>query len=403
MADNKFLKTLFGTEKVLTVIPGALIAIAVMLLSLVAADYLGEFFKAQLNLQKSPVSTFLLAIILGMLLRNIIKFPKIFEPGFKFCVAKLLRLGIIFLGIRLSILAIAKIGLVAVIVVVICITAGIVLASLFARAFKVSSRLGTLIAAGTAICGVSAIVATAPTIGAKEEETAYAISTITIFGLLATLVYPYITELVFRLNLGQAGIFLGTAVHDTSQVTGAAFIYDQIWNREVSRIAITTKLVRNSFMMAVIPILSLMYASRNSSDPAVDGLPSSAGAAAKNGATAVKKVNVLKLFPTFVLGFLAFAIFRSIGDVFAGGQSGRFLFWGSAESWASFYSGIAEAATYLLSIAIAAAGLSTQFSKLKQLTLKPFLIGLLASVSVGLISFILVQILRGPINALLPT
>jgi uncharacterized integral membrane protein (TIGR00698 family) len=389
---KKFLKTLFGTEKVLTVIPGALTAIAVMLLSLLAAKYLGEFFKAQLNLHQSPVSTFLLAIILGMLLRNIIKFPKIFEPGFKFCVAKLLRLGIIFLGIRLSILAIAKIGLVAVIVVVICITSGIVLVSLFARAFKVSNRLGTLIAAGTAICGVSAIVATAPTIGAKEEETAYAISTITIFGLVATLVYPYLAELVLKLSLGQAGIFLGTAVHDTSQVTGAAFIYDQIWNREVSKIAITTKLVRNTFMMAVIPILSVMYARRNSMDQATDGAPS-----------AVKKVNVLKLFPTFVLGFLAFAIFRSIGDVFAGGQSGRFLFWGSPESWSSFYSVVAEAATYLLSIAIAAAGLSTQFSKLKQLTLKPFLIGLLAAVSVGLISFILVQILRGPINALLPT
>jgi uncharacterized integral membrane protein (TIGR00698 family) len=389
---KKILKTLFGTEKVLTVIPGALTAIAVMLLSLLAAKYLGEFFKAQLNLHQSPVSTFLLAIILGMLLRNIIKFPKIFEPGFKFCVAKLLRLGIIFLGIRLSILAIAKIGLVAVIVVVICITSGIVLVSLFARAFKVSNRLGTLIAAGTAICGVSAIVATAPTIGAKEEETAYAISTITIFGLVATLVYPYLAELVLKLSLGQAGIFLGTAVHDTSQVTGAAFIYDQIWNREVSKIAITTKLVRNTFMMAVIPILSVMYARRNSMDQATDGAPS-----------AVKKVNVLKLFPTFVLGFLAFAIFRSIGDVFAGGQSGRFLFWGSPESWSSFYSVVAEAATYLLSIAIAAAGLSTQFSKLKQLTLKPFLIGLLAAVSVGLISFILVQILRGPINALLPT
>ncbi len=386
---KKLLKNLFGTEQVLTVIPGTLVAVAVMLLSLLAARYLGEFFKAQFNLQKSPVSTFLLAIILGMLLRNIIKFPKIFEPGFKFCVAKLLRLGIIFLGIRLSILAVAKIGLVAVIVVVICITAGIVLASLYARIFKVSSRLGTLIAAGTAICGVSAIVATSPAIGAKEEETAYAISTITIFGLVATLLYPYLAELVLRLSLGQAGIFLGTAIHDTSQVTGAAFIYDQIWNREVSRIAITTKLVRNTFMMAVIPILSVMYARKNAADPTGD-------------AAGARRVKVLKLFPTFVLGFLILAIFRSIGDAFTSGQSGRFLFWGSAESWTSFYSAIKEAATYLLSIAIAAAGLSTQFSKLKQLTIKPFLIGLLAAVSVGLISFILVQILRGPINALLP-
>jgi uncharacterized integral membrane protein (TIGR00698 family) len=394
MAEKKILKTLFSTEKVLTVIPGTLVAVAVMLLSLLAARYLGAFFKNQFNLHSSPVSTFLLAIILGMILRNVINFPKIFEPGFKFCVAKLLRLGIIFLGIRLSILAVAKIGLVAVIVVVICITAGIVLATLYARIFKVSHRLGTLIAAGTAICGVSAIVATAPTIGAKEEETAYAISTITIFGLVATILYPYIAELVLRLNLGQAGIFLGTAVHDTSQVTGAAFIYDQIWNREVSKIAITTKLVRNTFMMAVIPILSVMYARQNSAaaDPAAAGDPAGA-----------RRVKVLKLFPTFVLGFLAFAIFRSIGDAFTAGQSGRFLFWGTPESWTAFYSGVKDTAEYLLSVAIAAAGLSTLFSRLKQLTIKPFLIGLLAAVSVGLISFILVQILRGPINALLPT
>ena len=77
---KKLLKNLFGTERVLTVIPGTLVAVAVMLLSLLAARYLGEFFKAQFNLQKSPVSTFLLAIIFGILLRNIIRFPKIFEP-----------------------------------------------------------------------------------------------------------------------------------------------------------------------------------------------------------------------------------------------------------------------------------------------------------------------------------
>jgi uncharacterized integral membrane protein (TIGR00698 family) len=387
MANKKILKSLFGTEKAGTVFPGALTAVAVMLLSLVAARYLGEFFKRQLNLQTSPVSTFLLAIILGMIVRNVIRFPKIFEPGFKFCVAKLLRLGIILLGIRLSIVAVARIGAVAVIVVVICITSGIVLARLFAGAFKVSSRLGTLIAAGTGICGVSAIVATAPTIGATEEETAYAISTITIFGLLATVAYPYVAELVLRLNPGQAGIFLGTAVHDTSQVTGAAFIYDQIWNREVSKIAITTKLVRNTFMMAVIPTLSVLYRKQDTQTA---------------GGQAEGKVEVLKLFPTFVLGFLAFALFRSIGDVFVATQSGRFLFWANAGSWSSFYSTVAQAAAYLLSVAIAAAGLSTQFSKLRKLTLRPFLIGLLAALSVGLISFILVQILRGPINTLLP-
>ena len=115
------------------------------------------------------------------------------------------------------------------------------------------------------ICGVSAIVAAAPAIDANEEETAYSIGTITLFGILATLLYPYLTELVFRLDVFQAGFFLGTSIHDTSQVTGAALMYDQLWGNQSAGgltgadIAITTKLVRNSFMMIIIPLLGYLF------------------------------------------------------------------------------------------------------------------------------------------------
>jgi uncharacterized membrane protein YadS len=230
-------------------------------------------------------------------------------------------------------------------------------------------------------------VATAPVIKAEEEETAYAISTITIFGLLATIVYPYLIELVLSLNLGQAGIFIGTAVHDTSQVTGAAYIYDQVWNREASQIAITTKLVRNTFLMAVIPIVSVLYAKQLAASGEQD--------------VAAQKINVLKFFPVFVIGFLVFAFLRSIGDLVVGSGS-RFLFWSSPETWKSFYTGLKTIAKYLLLIAISGAGLSTLFSKLKKMTFKPFLIGLMAALSVGLISFILLKLLQNPISVFLP-
>jgi uncharacterized integral membrane protein (TIGR00698 family) len=386
MERSRVLKALFGTEKLLTVIPGTAVAVAVMLGSMLATRYLGAFFKDTFHLQQSPVSTFLLAIVFGIVLRNVIRFPAVFEPGFKFCVAKILRLGIMFLGIRLSILAVLRIGLVALVVVVICIISAIVLTTVIARVFGVTRRLGTLIAAGTAICGVSAIVATSPAIGAKDEETAYAISTITIFGLLATLVYPYLVELALGLNLAQAGLFIGTAVHDTSQVTGAAYIYDQLWSREVSKIAITTKLVRNTFMMAVIPVLSFVFTRQDAKTEEQGGL---------------RKVNVVKLFPMFVLGFLGFALFRSLGDVFILRDSHQFLIWSNPQAWQSFCGVLKQTAAYLLTIAIAGAGLSTLFSKLKKLTLKPFFVGLIAAVSVGLVSFFLVMILRGPITLLL--
>ncbi len=379
------LKSLFGTQKILSIIPGTLLTIAVMLVSMIAAKYLGRFIKNQFDLSESLVSMFLLAIILGMVVRNSINIPPSFDRGIQFCLAKLLRLGIIFLGIRLSLLAVVKIGLVSLFIAVICVLSGMVAASYLAKIFRVESRLGTLIAAGTSICGVSAVVAISPCIAAQEEETTYAISTITIFGLLVTLAYPYLVELVFHFNLAQAGIFLGTSIHETAQVTGAAYIYDQLWQTEVSQIAITTKLVRNMLMVAVIPILALIYA-RNKEEHHENGAPSK---------------GIWQYFPKFILGFLAFALFRSLGDWFISARGESFLFWSNTESWANFYLFIKSSAKYILAIAITAAGLSTRFSKLKQLSYKPFLIGLVAAAVVGAVSFILVTLLSGPIQSLL--
>ena len=144
-------------------------------------------------------------------------------------------------------------------------------------------------------------------------------------------------------------------------------------------------------MMAVIPILLVCYARKTKP----------AGSTDEGGTSTACAVNVLKLYPIFVPGLLALAIFRSIGDLFTARDSGRFPFWGNPEYWTTLYSGVKEVTTYLLSIAITAEGLSTQFSKLRKLTIKPFLIGLLDAVSVGLISFILVQVVRGPIGALI--
>ena len=96
--------------------------------------------------------------------------------------------------------------------------------ALIGRWLKLPSRLATLIAVGTSICGVSAIVATGPAIEAEDEEVAYAVATITIFGILATFLYPYLAHALFGQNATAAGLFIGTSIHDTSQVTGAALI-----------------------------------------------------------------------------------------------------------------------------------------------------------------------------------
>jgi uncharacterized integral membrane protein (TIGR00698 family) len=382
MIKQRLSQTLFGTDRLLLVLPGTLVAIAVMLLSALLARYLGALAARLLGLQSSPISTFLVAIVLGVLLGNTVRFPARWEIGFAFCLRKLLRAGIILMGIRLSIVAVARIGLVSALVVVVCIAFGMVLPVMLAKAFGVSSRLATLIAAGTSICGVSAIVATSPTIGASEEETTYAISTITVFGLLATVAYPYLVELSFHLQTAQAGVFLGTAVHDTSQVTGAAYIYDQIWQARASGVAVTTKLVRNTLMVVVIPVLAL-FSTRNA------------------GTDKRAPLRAGRLFPGFVIGFLAFAAFRTIGDLLVSRGGEPFLLW-SSDTWPLFREQAQQVAALLLATAIAAAGLGTRLDRLKRLSLRPLLLGLFAAIIVGLVSLTLVKLLGGPIGRLSP-
>src|SRR5439155_22334249 len=110
----------------------------------------------------------------------------------------------------------------AVPIVVVCMAAALLGVAWISRALGLSRRLGTLIGVGTSICGVSAIVATAPVIDAEEDEVSYAVACITLFGLATLFVYPFLAHLIFHANPEQVGLFLGTSVHDTSQVTGAA-------------------------------------------------------------------------------------------------------------------------------------------------------------------------------------
>lgn len=369
----------FGTDRPLSLIPGAAMAAAVMLLATLGSRYLNEAIRTLFHTSGSPVSTFLVSILLGILLGNTVRFTGFFNAGFKFCTAKLLRLGIILMGIRLSIVAAFQIGAVALAVVVACILCGILVPTILASRFGVGGRLAALISAGTAICGVSAIVAASPVVDATDEETAYAISTITVLGLLATLFYPYMAELVLHLGPGQAGVFLGTAVHDTSQVTGAAYIYDQIWHRSVSNIAITTKLVRNTMIVIVVPLLGVLHARRQPGG--------------------MSKVRIRSLFPMFVAGFIALVLFRSAGDMFLARPEGRFLVW-SGSSWQAFQGSVKAVSETLLAIAIAAAGLGTRLATLKKLSIKPFLLGLLAMAVVGLVSLVMVRVFAVPIARL---
>jgi uncharacterized integral membrane protein (TIGR00698 family) len=330
-----------------------------------------------MGFHKTPISAVTMAILLGLIIGNAIHLPASLRPGFTFAVKKVLRLGIILLGIRLSIFDVFRLGAMGVPIVLICILGALFFTTRLNKWLKLPERLGTLIAVGTSICGVSAIVATGPAIEARDEEVAYAVSVITIFGILATLVYPYAANVIFLGDPVKTGLFLGTAIHDTSQVTGAALIYcDTFSLPDCLDVATVTKLVRNVFMAAVIPFMAFYYTSRM----------------ADQGQSAGKKTGFAKLLPLFVIGFLFLAIVRSVGDagISAGGRA--FGLWGSA-AWKGIHGFFKNWAVNLLGVALAGVGLNTRFRILKGLGVKPFIVGLGAALIVGVVSFVAITLL----------
>jgi uncharacterized integral membrane protein (TIGR00698 family) len=315
----------------------------------------------------------MLAILLGLLIGAVVPVPKVLKPGLSFSVKKVLRLGIILLGIRLTLFDVVRLGAYGVPIVLICIVSALFLTTRINSGLKLPERLGALIAVGTSICGVSAIVATGPAIDAEDKEVAYAVAVITIFGLLATIIYPYVANVIFAGQALNVGLWLGTSVHDTSQVVGSAKVYADVFSAPLALdTATVTKLVRNVFMAAVIPFMAFYYARQSQAEG--------------------KKTSITKLLPLFVLGFLIMAALRSIGDAMVNAGGNAYGLW-DAEAWKAFYDTIKNWAGNLLVIALAAVGLSTDFRSFKGLGIQPFLVGLGAAVVVGVVSFVAILLL----------
>ena len=369
-------KRLIGVpiHQVHTLLPGLIVAALLAWASMRLCEWVG---CTLMGFDKTPISAVTTAILLGLLLNNLLPLPNVFRPGFTFAVKKVLRLGIMMLGIRLSFVDALQVGLTGVPIVVGCILGALLVTTLIGRWLKLPPRLSTLIAVGTSICGVSAIVATGPAIDAEDEEVAYAVATITIFGILATFFYPYLAHALFGDNAAAAGHFIGTAIHDTSQVTGAALILGDVFDmpRAVD-VATVTKLVRNVFMALVIPLTALVYNRR----------------AAGSEEASSSGPKIAKLLPYFVIGFLTFALLRSVGDagVQAGGQA--FGLWDAA-AWTGIHGWIKRWAVNLLVVALAGVGLNTSARILRGLGIKPFLAGLAAALCVGGISYALITLM----------
>nr|WP_316046687.1 putative sulfate exporter family transporter [Planococcus glaciei] len=192
-------------------VPGLLICLVVMLAGIYGADLIGILLLAAGILPEgsaSPISGIFVAILIGIVIRNTVGLPDLFSKGISFAVKYALRAGIILLGLRLSLTEALKLGAWGLPLIVACISVGLFVTLFFTSKLNQSNRLGTLIATGTGICGVTAIMATAPVIKAKENEISYAVANITIFGLLGMLFYPYLAHAFFCRRADQSRIIL---------------------------------------------------------------------------------------------------------------------------------------------------------------------------------------------------
>jgi uncharacterized integral membrane protein (TIGR00698 family) len=352
------------------VLPGLVLAALLALLSHGAVAALTSgVLPFDLPWKKAPIPPVLVAIVLGLVIRNAVGLPAAYQEGLRFGMQRVLRIGVALLGLRLGLGAVGSLGLIALPVVVATITTALVIVNLVTRAMGLPQRLGVLIAVGTAICGNSAIVATAPAIDAEEDEISYAVGCVTLFGLIALLTYPFLAHLGFSADPRLAGVFLGTAIHDTAQVIGAGMLYVQQYAQpEALDAATVTKLLRNTFMVAVIPGMALLHRHR----------------LGEHGVGAKGRPHFTQAVPLFVLGFLGFVALRTLGDATLGAES---MVWSAGVGLGSTLS------SWCLTIAMAAVGLGTDLRKLRGLGLKPLAVGFAAAAAVGAMSAGLLNVL----------
>ena len=350
------------------VVPGVLVAI---LLAILAKSLSDSIAQGAIGLPKIPLSPVLYAVLIGMLWRNTLGVPAWTNDGLNWAMHRLLRTGIALVGLRLTLAGASAIALTALPVALGCLATALVAGIVISRLLSVPRRLGVLLAIGTAVCGCTAVVAMSPVIRAKHAETAFAVTCVVLFGCVAMLLYPWLAGHFFAHSPVHAGVFLGTAIHDTSQVIGSALIYSQQANApDALSAASVAKLLRNLSIIVLIPAAAWLMrreeAREVEHDPPVDGAPLRAP---KSSAV-----------PFFVFAFILFVVVRTVGDG---------LFHPDAPVWHAVVNAGQTASELFLVCGMTAVGLSVSFNDMWRIGWRPLAAGFLVATLVGLCSLAL--------------
>lgn len=334
-------------QKLKNLIPGLLLSacvamMAMFLSSLIPGDIIGAT---------------VMALLVGMALNPILNRYEAFSAGVNYTGKMILRIGIILMGVNMNFLQVLNVGKYSLFVMIFTMATAFGAGNLIGRLFGVNWKLTNLLSVSTAICGGSAVAAVGPVIKAKDEDIAYAISSTFIFDILTVVVIPWIGIALGMSDTGY-GLWVGTAVNDTSSVVAAGYAFSDF----AGNTAVIVKLTRTLFIVPYVLIFSVI----------AERLEAKAA-----GGQGRASINFRKIFPYFVIFFLAVVALRSIGIIPN-----------------SLVPALSKTSKFCMVMALSAIGLKTSFKDIRNIGFKPMILGMLVDTLVVFVS-IGVQIATG--------
>jgi uncharacterized integral membrane protein (TIGR00698 family) len=336
-------------QRTLALIPGLFLLIAVGYSGKFIEQFINGYAKAH-HIPFPNIEYVLWAIVIGLVIANTVGVPRIFQAGvatYEFW----LKAGIVLLGSRFLLGDIARLGGISLALVAVAITLSLTFMHLLGRIFKLKPKLTSLLAVGSSICGVSAIIATKPAIDAEDDDASYAIAAILALGALSLFAFPAIGHSL-HLSDKAYGLWAGLAVDNTAEATAAGALYSDA----AGKFAVLAKTTRNALIGFIVLGYAIYWASRGQAQVVGN-----------------KAAFLWQKFPKFVLGFLLISLLATV-SFFTKAQIGS----------------LANLSRWAFLLTFAGVGLRTNLRELGKQGWRPFAVGAIGEVFIALLTLGLV-------------
>ena len=310
---------------------------------------IAEYISILLSNYSIVISSAIVCILAGLLI-NHFQISN-FENINNILTKNFLKIGVALIGIKISFFEFYNYASISFFIIILNFILIFILIKVLNSFLDSNKGMINLLGIGSAVCGITAIMAASSVMNNKKNDITCAVAVITLIGTLSLFFSPFFANLIFEQEQIKAGILLGATIHDTSQVTAAGTIFQNIYGDAQSfNSTISTKLLRNSFLIILIPLLAFYYSSQEQ----------------KN------KLKFFNLFPPFIIFFMLLSVFRSIVDTT--------IEVSMLSNWEKIVSFVSTVSKYLILFALFGLGSSISINDLKGFGFKPFLVGFCISV-----------------------